>query len=310
MSATLDTAPHPTDPTPPPREQRSRRRRILFLIGLLPLGLALLLVLKVATMLYLNSTGRDDYAGNRLAAAAGAFETTLLGNVLESWVAPYDLGTTHYRQGDFDQARERLEEALALAPPPEQCRVRINLALADEALGDAALADGEVATARSRWRLARDVLAAGGCTQAGQATGTEGGTEAGTEAGTDPTELPGSDGADLDPDAEAGTRPSGTRSGDSTGMDRLRTAIAVDGRLRTKLAQAEHPDPDATPAPKGAAQSVAERNQRAEELRRRQEQRRQDKQDQETPPPPTSPPTAEPSDPSTQSPPPPPHYEW
>ncbi len=149
----------------PPRDRRRRLRRVLFLLGLVPLFLSLLLVLKVATMLHFNSSARDAYGQERFTGAAAAFSTTLLGNVLEPWVAPYDLGTTRYRQGAYAGARDQLEDALALVPPGEECRVRTNLALAEEALGDAALADGDVTGARTEWTAARAVLEAGGCAE-------------------------------------------------------------------------------------------------------------------------------------------------
>ena len=139
------------------------RRRLLFALGLVPALAALLLVLKVATMLQLNASGREHFAGGRYADAASVFDTTLLANVLEGWVAPYDLGTARFQQEDYLRAREALREALRLAPAAEECRVRTNLSLTEEALGDAAVADGDVAGARTSWVAAQQALADGGC---------------------------------------------------------------------------------------------------------------------------------------------------
>jgi tetratricopeptide (TPR) repeat protein len=271
------------DFTPRPQHDRRRRvRRALFVLGLLPLSLALLLVLKVAIMLHLNSRGRDDYGAGRYTGAAAAFESTLFVNVLESWVAPYDLGTARYRQGEFASARAQLEDALALAPAAEECRVRINLALADEALGDAAVADGDVSTARADWAAGHAVLTQGGCLVEGDdASDSSSGTGAGDPAKTSP---------DTDGEASAG-------SGPGTLLAQLMAAVAVDHRLTDKLATSHDPDPadPATTPPDSATQSLEERNDRAEQLRRRAEQKHDDRQHPDS------------SHPTSGAP---PHYEW
>jgi hypothetical protein len=169
--ATPTPTPTPTGTrTPTRRLTRARLRRLLFWLGVPPLLVALALVLKVGTMVALNSSGRDAFDHGRLGPAVAAFRSTLAANVLEPWVAPYDVGTTLYRQHDYEGARHRLEDALALVPSAEECRVRVNLALTDEALGDAALGDGDVTGARDRWTAARDDLAGGRCTD--EAVGT------------------------------------------------------------------------------------------------------------------------------------------
>jgi hypothetical protein len=239
--ASTVTAPRPESTPAAQHDRRRRVRGVLFVLGLLPLSLALLLVLKVAIMFHLNSRGRDDYGAEHYNAAAAAFENTLLGNALESWVAPYDLGTARYRQGEFAAARDQLEDALALAPAAQECRVRINLALADEALGDAAVADGDVLAARADWAAGQAVLAQGGCTTEGD---------------------------------DASDRPTGAPLG-----ERL-AAVAVDERLEDKLARSQEPDQadQAAPPPASATQTLEERNAQAERLRQRSEQRREDRQ--------------------------------
>lgn len=200
MTATVEARPTRAAPAPGRPDPRRRLRRVLFRLGVAPLVLALLLVVKVATMLSLSDSGRDDYAGGHYADAAGAFDSLLPGNVIEPWVAPYDLGTTRFQQGDYAAARQQLADALPLAPPEQECRVRTNLALADEALGDAALADGDVTAARTRWSSARGVLAAAGCTdEAASAAVRVDGRLAGklTGAQVDPAEAPAPEGAET-----------------------------------------------------------------------------------------------------------------
>ncbi len=283
----VDTAvaPTPPDVVAPSHGGRRRARRVLFVLGLLPLSLTLVLVLKVAVMLQLNSDGRDSYEDGEFASADAAFERTLAGNVLERWVAPYDLGTAEYREDDFGAARGHLEEALALAPAEAECRVRINLALAEEALGDAAVADGDVTGARDHWAAGRAVLAEGGCTSTSGATGS---------AEVDPSGSP----SETDDPSAAGSPAAGAPG-------RVLTAVAVDSRLADKLSGAQEPDENNPPTePSGlATQSVEERNEQAERIRQRNEQKHQDEAD-ETPPPPSAPPSG------SSDPPPPPHYDW
>lgn len=137
-------------------------------LGLLPLLAALLPSAKVAVMVQQNHAGRAALSDDRFDEAARAFGFTGLVNVFEPWVAPYDRGTTDYLRGEYDDARRLLEDALTDVPPAEQCRVRINLALTHEALGDAARADGDLEQARAGWAQGRDVLAAGGCAEPAQ----------------------------------------------------------------------------------------------------------------------------------------------
>ena len=140
-----------------------RVRRVLMWLGVAPALVALALVLKVGTMVYLNHSGRDDLAAGRLVPAADAFAQTERFNLLEPWVAHYDAGTVLFRQAEYAQARDRFETALRSVPAAQECRVRINLALTQEALGDAALADGDPVAAREAWTEGIDALAATGC---------------------------------------------------------------------------------------------------------------------------------------------------
>lgn len=160
----LRTEPVPSPPHPVRPRSRRRLRRALMLLGLVPLLATLLLGLKVAIMLQSNQTGRDDFGAGRYDEAAGAFRDSQVVNVLEPWVASYDLGTTLYLQGEYDAARLQLEAARDVAPGDQQCRVRVNLALADEALGDGQLADGNLAAAQQSWFYARVELRTKKCT--------------------------------------------------------------------------------------------------------------------------------------------------
>jgi tetratricopeptide (TPR) repeat protein len=224
---------------------RQRWRRRLLWLGLLPLLVALAFTGKVTSMLLLEWQGHSSYDGGEFGDARESFAANLTLNVLESWVAPYDEGTARYRLGDASGAVRSLEDALDQAPEEEQCRVRINLALAQEAVGDAALAGGRADVARSAWTTALATLAEGFCL---------------VVAGDDQRAR------SADPAAAA--------------VDQAGAARVVDARLREKLAT---PEDQATPTPPSSTrdEQLERRNERGQEQRDRREQQ----QDQEPPSP-------------------------
>ena len=144
------------------RERRRRLRRRLLLAGLVPLLAALAFSAKVGTMVWADREGRAAYGDGDFAAAQHQFESNGTLNLLEPWIAPYDEGTARYLLGDFAGAKGDLEEALGLAPSDEVCRVRINLSLTHEAIGDD-LAAVRPLKALKAYRDGADTLAGGDC---------------------------------------------------------------------------------------------------------------------------------------------------
>jgi hypothetical protein len=153
------------------RPSRRRLRLILLLGGIVPALAVFALLVKVAVMMGHDSTGREEFGDDDFAAAAGEFGANRTLNWFEPWIAPFDEGTAQHAEGDYDAAIARYTEALEDVPAAEECTVRINLALAHEALGDAAQEgpppDGEEAV--QQWQAGIDALAEGDCpTDAGR----------------------------------------------------------------------------------------------------------------------------------------------
>lgn len=148
---------------------RSDLRTLLLLAGLLPALLALALAVKVGLMLRTDAAGRDAYdRGDRDGAAAEFHDNRTL-NWFEPWVAPFDEGAAWHADGDPARAISLYEKALEDVPVAEECTVRINLALAHEAVGDAALADGDDEGAATEWEAGLEALRAADCpTDAGR----------------------------------------------------------------------------------------------------------------------------------------------
>jgi hypothetical protein len=212
----------------------------LLIAGLVPGLLSLAFTAKVMTMVHSERDGRTEFGRESYSGAQRAFAENRRFNLLETWIAPYDVGTAQYRLGDFVGAERSFQEALRVVPDREECRVRINLAVTVEALGDQALAEGRLTVARSAWRTALRTLEAGDCSPGSAAAG-HGPGSATAEQGAD--------------------------------------ANTVASRLRDKLDESEPPPKSERPESASSAELLARLNERAERIRHRAEQHQRDKAD-------------------------------
>ncbi|HWJ10152.1 MAG TPA: hypothetical protein VNS46_12295 [Nocardioides sp.] len=142
---------------------RGRQRLGLMVAGALPALLVLGYLVKVGLMLQHNAAGRDAFDRGEYDSAASEFFDTRDLNLFEPWVAPFDEGAAHHAEGAFDDAIAAYDAALEDVPERDECTVRINLALAHEAVGDQRQADQDLDGAIEAWQEGIDVLAAGEC---------------------------------------------------------------------------------------------------------------------------------------------------
>ena len=153
---------------------RSRPLRVVRIQRLAPrlIPVALLLLLvggRVGLLAWHEHDGENAYALGDFAAAAREFDANRSVNPFQRWVAPFDEGVARHSDGDLDAAIRDYGVALESVPQSRECTVRVNLALAHEARGDALAASGDADGSRRAWQTGRDVLAAGRCpTDAGQ----------------------------------------------------------------------------------------------------------------------------------------------
>ncbi len=186
------TATTPTPPVTRIRPDRSRRRNRLLLAGLLPSLVALLVAGSLLLTLHRNDTGLVAYGGGEFDQARTSFAANRWFGQVEPWVAPFNEGDAHFFLGEYESAVQDFQSALLVVPLEYECRVRLNIALARERIGDAA-PDPASARAERAWRDARDALAAGDCTTT-------------TDLVEDPEEVADAeriDSAELDPDNPA-----------------------------------------------------------------------------------------------------------
>jgi hypothetical protein len=139
-----------------PLTARQRRLRRRLLLASLPVVVLLLLV--AAKLISLNPVHDQTLAAYR---AVDKPRTITWGerqgwvNIVEQFRSPFAIGDAYVLTGHFDQARPWFETAFAQVPKGgiDDCKVRVNLGLTYEALGDAAKA----AERTDEWRQYYDL---------------------------------------------------------------------------------------------------------------------------------------------------------
>ncbi|WP_193614590.1 hypothetical protein [Nocardioides lijunqiniae] len=140
-----------------PRRTRTRNR--LYLVGVLPALLMLLVSGRIGLLLVEESQGLSAFETGDFDDARGDFALNQVLNPFEQWIAHFDEGASRHRAGDLDGAVSSYERSLDEDVPEEwECRVRNNLALAHEELGDALVEERGKLAAEDEWLIARQVL--------------------------------------------------------------------------------------------------------------------------------------------------------
>lgn len=142
---------------------RARLRLALMVGGLLPALLVVAYAVKVGLMLHHDAAGRDAFERGDYDGAAAEFLDNRGLNWFEPWIAPFDQGTALHAQGSLDEAIAAYGAALRVVPDREECTVRIDLALAHEAVGDQQEAAQDHDGAIEAWQKGIDVLQEGDC---------------------------------------------------------------------------------------------------------------------------------------------------
>ncbi|OFI39457.1 hypothetical protein BIU82_14110 [Arthrobacter sp. SW1] len=146
-----------------------RRRRLAW--AALPAVVVLAASAKMLSLGPLGTAAADAFDGKD----AGALETAAawLGavNLIEPWKADFATGDAHVLRGDFAAARASFEAALRSAPENDGCRIRVNLVLGIERLGDGQRSAGDDAGAKALYAEGLEVVrgAPAGCFDAGGA---------------------------------------------------------------------------------------------------------------------------------------------
>ncbi|WP_394938123.1 hypothetical protein [Psychromicrobium sp. YIM B11713] len=124
-----------------------RRRMLLFSIPVVLLTLliaAKFLSVSIASDQLNTAFAKGDAGGVHAAASVLKFA-----NLVEPYKAWFNDGDGYVLEGNFQAARTQFEQALALAPEKDSCKVRVNLVLTLEKLGDAKKAAGDESGAKA-----------------------------------------------------------------------------------------------------------------------------------------------------------------
>lgn len=122
--------------------QHKRRRRRLLLGSALPVLIAVALAVKLLSVGYLGGQAAGSFGRGDQATLASAASGLGVANIVERHKAPFAAADALVLGGDYAGARALFEEALADAPPADECKVRVNLVLSIERLADKAAESG------------------------------------------------------------------------------------------------------------------------------------------------------------------------
>jgi tetratricopeptide (TPR) repeat protein len=137
--------------------RRAQRNR-LYLVGVLPSLLLLLVSARLLLVAVDQDEGLTAYSAGQHASARERFERNGVLNPLEPWIAPFNEGDALFRLDDYRGAVASFSAALSVAPAERECDVRNNLALSHEALGDRASRRGNLAAALASWQRGRNAI--------------------------------------------------------------------------------------------------------------------------------------------------------
>ncbi len=117
---------------------RRRRRRRLALYSAPPALLALAVAAKLLSVGVRGASAAESFDAGEQEGVATAASWLQVANLLEPHKGLFVSGDAHVLAGDFAAARKDFESAWGVGAGIDECRVRVNLVLSIEKLGDAA----------------------------------------------------------------------------------------------------------------------------------------------------------------------------
>ncbi|ALV45584.1 hypothetical protein MB46_08855 [Arthrobacter alpinus] len=142
-----------------PQDRRLRRRRRLVLTSAPVVLVALVVAVKLLTLPISAGQATTAYAAGQADGTVRAGQAMGVLNLVERYKAHFALGDGHVLHGDFDAARTEFARALDLVPQGESCKVRVNLVLSMEKLGDAKEKAGDPASAADLFDQGEAIIA-------------------------------------------------------------------------------------------------------------------------------------------------------
>lgn len=141
-----------------PRPRLRRQRKLL--LASAPVALvAVVVAVKLLSLPISAGQAQDAFDGGQGERTLKAGQAMGVLNMVERWKAHFAQGDGHVLRGDFLAAQEQFVAALDLVPANESCKVRVNLVLTLEKLGEAKDKAGDPASARALYAQGSDVIA-------------------------------------------------------------------------------------------------------------------------------------------------------
>jgi hypothetical protein len=138
--------------------RRTRLRRRLLLYSAPVAVVALVVALKLISMVVAGDAAVDDYRQRNPDGLAADVSVLRLGNVVEAAKAPFAAGTLAVLDGRLADADAEFGDALGRMTADDSCPARVNLELVRETQGDLATRDGQPAVARERYLSAKAMI--------------------------------------------------------------------------------------------------------------------------------------------------------
>lgn len=140
-------------------ERRRRRQRRIFVLVAVPLAIVMGLIgCKLIAQHIAASVVTGQYADGNFEGALNTSSQLHWLNIVETWKADYNTGTSLLAAEAYDEARAAFESALGLAQPREQCPIRANLAITIESQGDDAYFKSDFENAHAHYVEALKVI--------------------------------------------------------------------------------------------------------------------------------------------------------
>ncbi|SEH49193.1 hypothetical protein SAMN04489835_0464 [Mycolicibacterium rutilum] len=141
------------------RPRRLRLRRRLILASALPAVVAVVLAVKLISVVVAGNSAVSNFAAGDTDGLSGDVSTLSLLNIVEPAKAPFAAGTLAVLQNRLADADRHFAEALDRTPPDQSCPLLVNLELVRERQGDVDAWENRPDAARETYLRALDLVA-------------------------------------------------------------------------------------------------------------------------------------------------------
>ena len=137
---------------------RLRKRKKLLLFSSLPVGVVMLITIKMLSLPVLSGIAHMNYGQSQNDSAISWLQPLTWANWMEPYKVYFNQGNAYFKSGKYDQSEGKFRQALESVPEAKECDVRINLALSIEQQADRLLSEKKYDAAILKYDDAKAVL--------------------------------------------------------------------------------------------------------------------------------------------------------